>query len=129
MQLRVGCKFQYESPAPTPMLFTVRPGFYEQHRLLDEAYKITPPLAVEDYLDQFGNRVWRLLAPQGPLHIEYDAIVEVESTPDLVLSHLRQSPIQELPYDVLPYTLPSRYCDSDYFLADAWQLFGHVPAG
>jgi transglutaminase-like putative cysteine protease len=111
------------------MLFTVRPGYFDQHHLLEERQQITPGLPVEDYLDQFGNRVWRLVAPQGLFQLEYDAVVEVESTPDLVLSHLRQTPVQELPYDVLPYTLPSRYCDSDYFIHDAWRLFGSVPAG
>src|SRR5215212_3899228 len=104
MQIRVGCKFEYNSPLPAPMLFIVRPNYYDRHFLLDEMHRITPDLPVEDYLDQFGNRVWRLVAPQGRMQLEYNAVVEVENTPDLVLSYLRQTPIQELPYDVLPYT-------------------------
>jgi transglutaminase-like putative cysteine protease len=129
MQMRVGCQFQYNSPSPAPMLFIVRPSYYDRHYVLDETHKFTPNLPLEDYLDQFGNSVWRFVAPQGLMRLEYSAVVEVESTPDLVLTHLRQTPVQELPYDVLPYTLPSRYCESDYFITDAWQLFGNVPAG
>ena len=111
------------------MLFTVRPGNYEHYHLRQETHRITPNLPVDDFVDQFGNRVWRLVAPVGSLELEYDALVEVAATPDLVLPHLRQVPIEALPYDVLPYTLPSRYCDADYFIEDAWQLFGNVAAG
>src|SRR3954447_4189523 len=128
MQIRVGCKFQYKSPSPAPMLFTVRPSHYDRHHVVNEKYEITPNVSVEDYLDQFGNSVWRLVAPQGVMELEYDAVVEVEGTADVVLPHLRQTLVEELPYDVLPYTLPSRYCESDYFITDAWQLFGNVPA-
>jgi transglutaminase-like putative cysteine protease len=37
--------------------------------------------------------------------------------------------VQDLPDDVIVYTLPSRYCQSDLFLQDAWTLFGHVQGG
>lgn len=129
MQIRIGCAFHYELPAITPMVFIVRPGYYDQHHLLNEIYQVTPKVPIEDYLDHFGNRVWRLLAPIGSLHLEYDALVEVPATPDLVLTHLPQTPIEQVPYDVLPYTLPSRYCESDLFTNDAWQLFGNVMPG
>jgi transglutaminase-like putative cysteine protease len=34
-----------------------------------------------------------------------------------------------LPDDVLIYTLPSRHCQSDHVIADAWQMFGQAPDG
>jgi transglutaminase-like putative cysteine protease len=37
--------------------------------------------------------------------------------------------VEALPDDVLVYTLPSRYCESDLFIADAWAMFGNIPAG
>src|SRR5688572_5431423 len=129
MQIRVGCTFQYNSPASVPMVFTVRPGNFDQHTVMTEKHQITPDLPLEEYLDQFGNRVWRLMAPMGPMEVNYDAIVEVPSTPDLTLPDLPQTPIEFLPYDVLPYTLASRYCESDLFTNDAWQLFGNVREG
>jgi transglutaminase-like putative cysteine protease len=111
------------------MVFIVRPGQYEQHRLLNELHQVSPQVAVEDYVDHFGNRVWRLMAPIGLLQVEYNALVEILPTPDLVLPHLPQTPVEQLPYDVLPYTLPSRYCESDLFTDDAWQLFGSALEG
>jgi transglutaminase-like putative cysteine protease len=37
--------------------------------------------------------------------------------------------VELLPYDVLPYTLPSRYCDSDLLIDDAWHMFGATSPG
>lgn len=111
------------------MVFIVRPGYYDQHHLLHETYQVTPTVALEDYVDAFGNRAWRLMAPKGCLELSYRALVDVSATPDLVLPDLVQTPVEQLPYDVLPYLLPSRYCESDYFTDEAWRLFGTVPAG
>ena len=33
-------------------------------------------------------------------------------------------PVGQLPFELLRYTLPSRYCDSDKLLNFAWQQFG-----
>lgn len=129
LKVRVGCAFQYTSPAPTPMLFVVRPNSYDQHQVITEADQLQPITPIENYLDSFGNRAWRVVAPVGPFTVEYDAVVEVAATPDIVLPTLLQIPIEQLPYDVLPYTLPSRYCDSDLFTDVAWQLFRDTPWG
>lgn len=129
IKVRVGCAFQYNSLAPTPMIFIVRPNSYDRHQVVDESYRMLPTLPIEDYLDAFGNRAWRLVAPAGPFTIEYDAIVEVTAAPDLTLPTLPQVAVAQLPYDVLPYTLPSRYCDSDYFTDEAWRLFSNTLEG
>lgn len=111
------------------MIFVVRPCEYDRHRLLDEVRRVTPDIPITDYIDQFGNCLWRLVAPVGRLEVHYAALVMVPPTPDLVLPDLPQTPVEHLPYDVLPYTLPSRYCESDLFANDAWQLFGDTLAG
>jgi transglutaminase-like putative cysteine protease len=129
MQIRVGCTFVYDSPAPTPMIFIVRPGQFDPQQLHQETHQISPFLLPEDYIDAFGNRAWRLMAPAGRLELHYDAQVEVTATPDLVLPDLLQTPVEQLPYDVLPFLLPSRYCESDHFTDDAWRLFGNTVAG
>jgi transglutaminase-like putative cysteine protease len=65
----------------------------------------------------------------GRNEIRHDALVAVSSMPD---TRQVQGPILsvgELPSDLLRYTLPSRYCDSDKLMDFAWNLFGHVPHG
>jgi transglutaminase-like putative cysteine protease len=129
LHVQVGCALDYHVPAPTPMVLMLQPHYTVREQLLDESSQITPAVPVEHYLDQFGNRVWRLVAPAGSFQIQYTAQVVVDATPDLVLSSLEQTPVAYLPTDVLPYTLPSRYCDSDLLLDEAWRLFGSAPAG
>lgn len=40
-----------------------------------------------------------------------------------------QDPVPALPDRVLIYTLPSRYCQSDILMDDAWTLFGDATPG
>ena len=127
MQVHVGFNFIYDSPQPSPMLFVVQPLRQDRHQLLHEVRTLTPDVPITDYIDLFGNRVWRLVAPAGLLEVHYTAQVEVSPDPDLVLPILWLTPVEQLPYDTLVYTLPSRYCDSDLFINDAWRLFGETP--
>ncbi len=129
MRVRVGCEFFYELPAPTPMLFIVRPRQCDLHRLLDESRTIAPEVPLHDFVDVFGNCVWRLKAPVGQLRLRYDAVAEVPPTPDPLCAHLPATAIEELPDDTLVYTLPSRYCPSDLIADDAARLFGDTLDG
>jgi transglutaminase-like putative cysteine protease len=129
LHVRVGCDFTYESAYPTPMMMIVRPKEWPHHHLLDETRVVEPRIPVREYIDGFGNHVWRLEAPAGAFRIRYDALVEVPSGGDPVYPDLPRTEVNALPDDVVVYTLPSRYCQSDLFISDAWDMFGNVPAG
>jgi transglutaminase-like putative cysteine protease len=125
----VGCDFVYESEYPTPMMMIVRPQVSPALRLLEESRLIEPQVPIDEYIDGFGNCVWRLVAPAGTLHVRYDAIAEVMAAPDPLLPDLPRTPVERLPGEVLVYTLPSRHCQSDLFIGDAWRMFGDVAGG
>jgi len=129
MRVHVGCRIVYESTFPTPMMLVVRPPQEYNHRLIEEQQTINPDIPLKEYIDSFGNLIWRLVAPLGALEITYAAIAEVPPTPDPTLPALLRTPVEDLPDDVLMYTLPSRHCPSDLFINDAWQLFGHIDGG
>src|SRR5438132_741090 len=129
MRVRIGCEFTYELPGPMAMLFIVRPRERDLHRLLDETRRIEPEVPIHDFVDAFGNHIWRLTAPAGELRLRYDALAAVPPTPDPICAHLPATPVDELPDDTLVYTLPSRYCPSDLMTDDAARLFGAVPDG
>jgi transglutaminase-like putative cysteine protease len=65
----------------------------------------------------------------GRNEIRHDALVAVSSLPDSREISGQLLPVGQLPYELLRYTLPSRYCDSDKLLNFAWNLFGQVPHG
>jgi transglutaminase-like putative cysteine protease len=129
MRVRVGCRIVYQSTFPAPMMLVLRPSQYYYHRMVEEQQLISPNVPVHTYIDGFGNEIWRLVAPVGTLEIAYDAIADVPPVPDAVFPSLPKTPVENLPDDVLIYTLPSRHCPSDMFLNDAWQLFGHIEGG
>ena len=129
MRVRVGFEFVFESPLPTPTAAIVRPREVDIHRLLDERREVTPDIPIHEYIDSYGNFVWRWTAPQGTMRLRYDALAEVSPDPDPVFPDLPGTWVSDLPDDVLMYTLPSRFCPSDLVIGDAWELFGNVPDG
>ncbi len=76
----------------------------------------------------FGNRLLRLHAEAGPLHVAYAASVDIRhafADP----AALREAPIGALPPDVLPFLAASRYCQSDRLVEFAHAEFGKLPPG
>ncbi|MDS4019410.1 MAG: transglutaminase family protein [Candidatus Competibacter sp.] len=130
MLIRAGYDIIFEHPAPTPiiaMLYlhpshrrTVRRGDY----LL-----VQPPAQVSEYIDAYGNRCGRLLAPAGPIRFWNDAVVEDSGQPDHQNPAAEQHEIYELPDATLTFLMPSRYCEVDRMVDLAWQLFSTVPKG
>jgi transglutaminase-like putative cysteine protease len=82
-----------------------------------------------DYIDSFGNRCARFLAPPGHLRLSGSNIVEAESFPDVQYPCAKQMPIEDLPSEVLRFLLPSRYCEVDQFGAIAHSQFGSTKPG
>jgi transglutaminase-like putative cysteine protease len=73
-------------------------------------------------------RFLRLTAAPGPLHVSYQALVDIDhhiGNPDLI----PETPIGQLPLSVLNYIYPSRYCQSDRLAMLAMSEFGHLPKG
>jgi transglutaminase-like putative cysteine protease len=129
MHVRVGCEITIESSSPTPTTGIVRPRERDWHALLDERRSIAPDIAVHSYVDGFGNHTWRWIAPQGLMRIRYDALAIVPGIPDPPAAGLPGTLVDQLPDDVLIYTLPSRHCPSDLVIDDAWKLFDGAPDG
>jgi transglutaminase-like putative cysteine protease len=130
VRVRVGFEIVLDSSSPTPTAAIVEPRPRTgTQRIAAERRSSTPELPIRCYHDGFGNTVWRWVAPEGQQRLRYDAIAEVPPTPDPVLPELPGTPVDELPDELLIYTLPSRYCPSDMVIDDAWRMFGATPDG
>lgn len=127
MKLRLGCEFHFQCEVAVPLVMLVRVRPDGEHGVVRETTTTQPELRVRAYVDGFGNHCWRLVAPPGQTTVRYDALVEVEPRPDLVVPDAHLLPPEELPDDVLVFTLPSRQVESDLLLSDAWRLFGETP--
>jgi transglutaminase-like putative cysteine protease len=129
LKLRVGCEFRYEVPTPTPAVFLVRPMGSGTHRINAEQWVTDPDRPYHDYVDLYGNVCRRTTLQPGWSVIKYEALVETVDALDPYDPSTPQLSVDELPDDVLVYTLPSRYCLSDQLSDRAWQLFGDSVPG
>jgi transglutaminase-like putative cysteine protease len=127
--VRVGCNLVYETPVPTFVLFMLRPRLEPKVLVTQESVSFGIGLPSYEFQDSHGNTAYRSMFMPGRNEIRHDALVAVSSLPDSreVLGNV--VPVDELPVEVLRYTLPSRYCDSDKLLNFAWNQFGQIPHG
>ena len=130
LNLRVGCEFKYDVSVPTVATVQVRPRSDASHQLVTETWTTHPPTPVDEYVDFYGNPVKRFVMPAGELALKYDAIVSVPDEQDPDATAAPQLAVDDVPGEVLHFTLPSRFCLSDQLMGMAWELFGQTdPSG
>ena len=139
MLIRSEFKIEFMLPAPTAMIAllhlhpSLEPRLRSGNDLLVESLGVpNPPNTIIPsihYIDSFGNRCARFVAPAGHLRLSGSNIIEADSVPDILYPDARQMLIEDLPSEVLQFLLPSRYCEVDQFGAIAQNLFGSVKAG
>lgn len=130
MLIRLGYDIQFDLPAEVPMvaLLHVHPSRM-QDLLEPDELRIEPDIAVTHYLDSFGNRCSRFVAPQGKLRLSSSTLIRDSGEPDVANLGARERPVGELPNEVLSYLLNSRYCEVDRFSNLAFELFGFLTPG
>jgi transglutaminase-like putative cysteine protease len=94
-----------------------------------ETLALDPVVPVEDFIDGFGNRSARILAPVGQLRIAHETLIADSGLPDARDILAPQNPVEALPASALPFLFGSRYCEVDRLSSIAWDLFGKVPPG
>jgi transglutaminase-like putative cysteine protease len=129
LTVRVGCNLSYDTPVPTPVLFVLRPRLEGRVLVMQEKLSFGIGQPSYEFQDSHGNITYRSTLMPGRNDIRHDALVAVSSEPDTRNVQGRNVPVGELPSELLRYTLPSRYCDSDKLMDFAWQQFGQVPHG
>ncbi len=130
LHVHLGCEFRYETAAGVEFVVVVEPPLHsDRARELRSQRSAQPEQQLRLYEDGFGNRCWRVTSAGNALTLRYDAMFAVPDAPDEVDFSAPQVRMGEVPDDVLLYTLPSRYCQSDLLLDDAWSLFGNGAEG
>ena len=74
-----------------------------------------------------GERVWARI-PGTEMQLNYTATLDI-TRPDVPIEGLQAAPLHRLPSEVAPYIRPSRYCQSDKFVAFVARRFGHLSGG
>lgn len=129
MKLKMGCGLSYEVAEETVFIFNIEAARLPSHSELDERIAFTP--AIEPRVHTAPgtkNRYVKVLVAPGPFSVQYTAAL------DLVVHRadpaaIRETPIRDLPLDILPYLLPSRFVPSDRLAAYALREFGELAKG
>jgi transglutaminase-like putative cysteine protease len=123
-RLRVGCEFVHELAWPVPVVLQVEPRADAVLAVRGATLITDPPVPVHQHRDLYGNVCRRFTLGPGTTRIHYQAEVDVDAAVDDADPGAAQRPPQDLPDDVLHFTLASRYCESDVLSNTAWALFG-----
>jgi transglutaminase-like putative cysteine protease len=129
LTVRVGCSLDYETTVPTPVLLVVKPRLEGRVLVMQEKLSFGIGLPSYEFQDSHGNITYRSTLMPGRNQIRHDALVAVSSLPDSREVQGQIMPVGQLPSEVLRYTLPSRYCDSDKLMNFAWNEFGQITHG
>lgn len=130
MLIRFGYEIEARSVQRVPMVAALRTHPDMPGRLIgSESVRSEPTVPMRDYVDGFGNRLTRFVAPGGRLKLWSDAIIELDGAADPIPWGAEQQPVEDLPDAVLQFLIASRYCESDSLGAFAWDRFGSFPSG
>lgn len=130
MLIRLAYDLQFDIPCEVAIvaLLNVHPTRAQDLVEPDEV-RTEPALPVTSYIDSFGNRCARFVAPAGRLRLYSRTLIRDSGEPDPVNPLAFECPVGELPNEVLSYLLNSRYCEVDRFSNIAFELFGQAQPG
>jgi len=130
IHIRFSIALDYEViDRPADFILNIHAAQTPHQSVVKESLGISQPLTSTIHHDpQLRHRLLRFRANPGPLKIAYLAEVDLRhhvGQPEKI----GETPIADLPTEVLPYLYPSRYCESDKLQQLANQTFGHLPHG
>lgn len=129
LTIRCGLELTYEAVTPTHIVLLIQPRLEKSQRMEGEQLGFSPHVFFEEYTDVHRNIVRRFELPAGRTTIRHDAMISVSALPESYDPGAPPLAVREMSPELLRYTLPSRYCDSDRLMDFAFQQFGQVPHG
>lgn len=129
MRISVGCEFRFDADLPVPAVVLVRARPDRGVTVERETWHVQPSASFADLIDMYGNHARRVVIGAGKASLRYDAEVTTSASLDEVSPVAAQHRVEDLPGEILIYTLASRYCMSDMLSDAALSLFGTTPLG
>jgi transglutaminase-like putative cysteine protease len=130
IHIAISIQLNYDIDAPgSDFIFNIHAAMTPQQTLISEQLHVSQSVDIAMHADQLNhNRVMRFSANAGALQVNYQAVVALQHvTADA--EQVQETPVAQLPWHVLPYLYPSRYCQSDQLHDIANQAFGHLSHG
>ena len=130
VRLELSTQLSYEIfDAPCSFIFNIEAAHTPRQTVLNESLELPPGMVADRYTDPVTHsRFLRLTAGPGLFALNYTATLDLDFWQGAPTSLVEVSPLH-VPGDVLPYLVPSRYCESDRLMSMAYAEFGHLPPG
>jgi transglutaminase-like putative cysteine protease len=114
MRVEIDVVLDYDLPEPHDVLLQVEVAQMADQRIIGDKLTVSSPekLRPVEGNESVGQRTWA--AGTGQFHAHYSALVEIDR-PVVAIDGLVAADARDLPALVVPYLLPSRYCESDKF--------------
>ena len=130
VRIQFAIDLQYELSYPgADFVFNIHAAQTKSQSIVSEQLQISQPVLSDIQTDPATlARYLRLTAAPGPLHISYQATVDIDQhvgNPDTI----PETPVAQLPLSALAYIYPSRYCQSDRLANLAMREFGLLDKG
>jgi transglutaminase-like putative cysteine protease len=122
LKLSIQAELAYSFAQATQVIANIEASHTSDQMVLEESLDIEPPVNVLSDKTPSGDRSIRA-AFSGEVTIKYTALVE-NKVRQLLPKSGRQHVWSDLPGQVLPFLLPSRFCPSDKFMRFAQREFG-----
>jgi transglutaminase-like putative cysteine protease len=127
MKLSIKAELVYAFAPETQIVASIEASQTSDQTILSEKLDIHPPIQLLSDKTPYGDRSIRA-SLSGEVTILYQAIVE-NNLRQLLPSSGHQHLWSDLPNDVLPFLLPSRFCPSDKFMRFSQREFGGAGDG
>jgi transglutaminase-like putative cysteine protease len=130
MFIKYGYEIAIAVPKATPVICLL--DIHPDRRLdiqSEMPFQCFPDVPSATYIDTFGNRCRRLIAPGGDITIRLEGTIYDDGLPDPIVPDAREVPVEQLPPDALVFLLGSRYCETDHLSQTAWNMFGGITPG
>ena len=128
MRIAIDVVLDYDLPEAHDVLLQLEVAQMADQRIVRDQLSVSSaePLRPVEGNEAIGQRTWA--AGQGWFHATYTALVEIDRVV-IPIEGLRAADPRALPALVIPYLLPSRYCESDKFEAFVGQEFSALGGG
>ena len=127
MKLSIDAELNYRFAPNSQIVANLEASLTADQNILEELLTVTPNTAlVRDTVASGDRRIRGCFS--GDVTIRYTALVENKMR-QLLPPSGRQHVWSELPSDVLPFLLPSRFCPSDLFMRFVQREFGGIEDG
>jgi transglutaminase-like putative cysteine protease len=129
MKFKLGCELTYKVVEETMFIFNIEAALIPRHALSLDQVVLQPDFERRSYtVPESQTRYIGMLAQAGDFSVRYDAELDLQvhrADPGSV----HETPVPQLPLEMLPNLLPSRFVPSDRLAAFAAREFGELPKG